>query len=110
MADAMQQFFTRHDVLLAPVSPTPAFLHDHRPLPLRKLRCSDGREIAYLEMLDWIALPTVFGLPTTVVPAGLIGRRLPVGVQIIGPPGGDSLVLAVAQAIDEQTGGFRAPP
>jgi amidase len=110
MADAMQQFFTRHDVLLAPVSPTPAFLHDHRSLPLRKLRCSDGREIAYLEMLDWIALPTVFGLPTTVVPAGLTGRRLPVGVQIIGPPGGGSLVLAVAQAIDEQIGGFRAPP
>jgi amidase len=61
-------------------------------------------------MLDWIALPTVFGLPTTVVPAGLTGRRLPVGVQIIGSPGGDSLVLTVAQAIDEQIGGFRAPP
>jgi Asp-tRNA(Asn)/Glu-tRNA(Gln) amidotransferase A subunit family amidase len=34
---------------------------------------------------------------------------LPVGVQIIGPRGGDALTLAVAQAIDEQFGGFSAP-
>jgi amidase len=110
MADVMQEFFTRHDVLLAPVAPTPAFPHDHRPFPLRKLRCSDGRRIAYLEILDWVALATVCGLPATAVPAGMTDRRLPVGVQIIGPRYGDSRTLAVAQAIDENIGGFRTPP
>jgi amidase len=109
MMDAMQRFFTRHDVLLAPVSPTPAFPHDHRPFPLRKLGSSDGRKIAYLDILNWIALATVCGLPATAVPAGLTGQSLPVGVQIIGPRGGDSRTLAVAQAIDEQIGGFRTP-
>ena len=110
MADVLQQFFTHHDVLLAPIAPTPAFPHDHRPFPLRKLRCSDGRRIPYLEILNWVALATVCGLPATAVPAGLTDQRLPVGIQIIGLRGGDSRVLAVAQAIDEQIGGFRAPP
>jgi amidase len=77
---------------------------------LRKLRCADGREIAYFEILDWAALATVCGLPATAVPAGLTGQGLPVGVQIIGPHRGDSHTLAVAQAIDETIGGFRAPP
>jgi amidase len=110
MAEVMEKFFARYDVLLAPVCPIPAFPHDHRPFLVRKLTCSDGRRIAYLEMLDWIALATVCGLPVTVVPAGLTSQRLPVGAQIIGLRGSDSRALAVAQAIDEQIGGFRAPP
>lgn len=109
MADALQRFFARFDVLLAPVSPVPAFPHDHKPLPLRKLECSDGRVFSYLEMLDWIALATVLGLPATVVPAGQTKDGLPVGAQIIGPRGADSLTLSVAQAIDEQIGGFCFP-
>ena len=75
MADVMKAFFARHDVLLVPVCPTPAFPHDHRRFPLRKLTCSDGRKIAYLEILDWIAPATVCGLPATVVPAGLTSKR-----------------------------------
>jgi amidase len=88
----MQRFFTQFDVLLAPISPIAAFAHDQRPFRRRTLNCSDGHEIAYLEMLKWKRSG----------PAG--------GIQIIGPHGGDVLTLAVAQAIDEQIGGFRAPP
>jgi len=110
LSDAMRQFFTRFDVLLAPISPAAAFPHDQRPMRRRTLKCSDGHEIAYIEMLTWIALATVCGLPATAIPAGLNAQGLPVGVQVIGPRGGDVLTLAVAQAIDEQFGGFRAPP
>jgi amidase len=109
LSDAMRRFFTRFDVLLAPISPTAAFPHDQRPIRRRKLKCSDGHEIAYIEMLKWIALATVCGLPATAIPSGLNALGLPVGVQIIGPRGGDALTLAVAQAIDEQFGGFSAP-
>jgi amidase len=110
LGEIMKSFFTRFDILIAPISPIAAFPHDHRPLPLRKLMCSDGRVIPYLEMLNWIALATILGLPSTVVPAGLTKGGLPVGVQIIGPCGGDALTLSVAQAIEERIGGFRAPP
>jgi amidase len=61
-------------------------------------------------MLNWIALATACRLPVTTVPAGLAASGLPVGVQIIGPQGGDAKTLAVAQAIDEAFGGYRTPP
>lgn len=48
--------------------------------------------------------------PATVVPAGLTVSGLPVGVQVIGPRGGDLKTLAVARALDEQVRGFVAPP
>jgi Asp-tRNA(Asn)/Glu-tRNA(Gln) amidotransferase A subunit family amidase len=58
-------------------------------------------EIACIEMLNWIALATVCELPATAVPAGLNAQGLPVGIQIIGPRGGDALALAVAQAVEK---------
>src|SRR5262249_46113678 len=77
LSDAMRQFFTRFDVLLAPISPAAAFPHDQRPMRRRTLKCSDGHEIAYIEMLTWIALATVCGLPATAIPAGLNAQGLP---------------------------------
>jgi amidase len=106
----MRRFFERYDVLIAPIAPVTAFKHDHRGMARRKLVCSDGRTFTYRHMMDWIALATACGLPATAIPVGLSGQGMPVGVQIIGPRGGDSKTLAVAQAIEEQLGGFRAPP
>jgi len=99
MADVMERFFARHDVLLAPVCATPAFPHDHRPFPLRKLECSRGRKIAYLEILNWVSLASVCGLPATAVPAGLTRLRLPVGLQIIAPRVGATRAVAVAHSL-----------
>ena len=106
----MAAFFKTYDVLLTPVSPVPAFVHDHTPILRRRLTLCDGRRIGYREMMKWIALATVCGLPATSVPAGLTAVGLPVGVQLIGPHGGDDRTLAVAQAIDEEIGGLVPPP
>jgi amidase len=106
---AMRSFFARYDVLIAPIAPVTAFAHDHSPFAKRKLVCSDGQKIPYDSMLSWIALATACGLPATAIPVGLGQQGLPVGVQIIGPRGGDSKTLAVAKAIEEQFGGFRGP-
>jgi Asp-tRNA(Asn)/Glu-tRNA(Gln) amidotransferase A subunit family amidase len=40
----------------------------------------------------------------------LTADGLPVGVQIIGPRGRDSLTMSVAEAIEAKFGGFHAPP
>jgi len=101
--------FDKHDVILAPISPVAAFPHDHRSFNKRSLKTSDGRTIPYPAMLNWIALATALRLPATAVPAGRAVSGLPVGVQLIGPPGGDSRTLAIAQAIDENVRGFVAP-
>jgi len=110
MQQTLKTFFASYDILLTPISPTTAFAHDHGPFLRRKLRCSDGRKISYLEMMNWVTLATVCGLPATAIPIGLSDQNLPVGAQLIGPPHGDARTLAAAQAMEEQIGGFRAPP
>ena len=106
----MKGVFERFDVVLAPVAPVVAFVHDHKGFAGRQLTCSDGRSIPYGSMLNWIALATACGLPATTVPAGPATSGLPVGVQIIGPHGQDARTLAVAQAAEDEIGGFVAPP
>jgi amidase len=106
----LRGLWDRFDVVLAPVSAVTAFPHDHTPFLKRKLTLSDAAAIPYRSMLNWIALATACGLPVTTIPAGLAADGLPVGVQIIGPRGGDARTLAVAQGIEEALGGFVAPP
>ena len=100
--------FAKFDIILAPVTATPAFPHDHAPFNTRQLTLSTGETIPYASNLNWIALATACRLPSTCVPAGLTAQGLPVGVQLIGPPGGDALTLAVAEAF-EAVRGFVGP-
>lgn len=105
----VREVFANLDVIIAPITPVAAFPHDHRPFPQRSLSLSDGTRAPYVAMLRWIALATACGLPATAFPAGQTPAGLPVGVQIIGPRGGDSRTLAVAEAIEAQLGGFIPP-
>ena len=101
--------FDLYDVILAPIAPVVAFPHDHRPFARRRLKTSTGESLPYNVMLNWMALATALHLPATTIPAGPSASGLPVGVQLIGPPGGDARTLALAQAIDENVRGFVAP-
>ena len=51
----------------------------------------------------------VLGLPATQVPTGFDRRGMPVGVQVVGGPQMDSLTLTVAQAIEQECGGWVRP-
>jgi Asp-tRNA(Asn)/Glu-tRNA(Gln) amidotransferase A subunit family amidase len=51
------------------------------------------------------------GLPATVIPIGLAGSNLPIGMQIVGRRFGDAMVLARALAIEDLLGlDLRPPP
>ena len=103
-------FFERFDVLLAPVSPTVAFQHDHRkPFILRKL-VVNGQTKSYYNNMAWTVITIVSGLPATVAPVGLSEKGLPVGVQIIGARFEDRTTIAFAQGLSGLVGGFVAPP
>ena len=104
------EFFKRYDVVLAPVSITAAFPHDHRkPISSRRLEVN-GRQRPYTHNLTWAALAIVSGLPATVAPVGLSDSGLPVGIQIIGARLEDRTTIGFARGLSELTGGFVAPP
>jgi amidase len=110
IGERMKAVFEQVDVIIAPATPLCAFPHDHSPFNKRTLTLSDGTRIPYRSMLNWIALATTCGLPATAIPIGPLANGLPFGVQVIGPRGGDSRTLAVAEAIEQAFGGFTAPP
>lgn len=49
------------------------------------------------------------GWPAAVVRAGTSAQGLPLGVQVVGRPWREDVVLALALAIERGHGGFQAP-
>ncbi|MFJ9249356.1 amidase [Streptomyces sp. NPDC101776] len=104
-----RQLFAAYDAVVCPVTPTPAFPHDHDPDPTARRLDIDGVDHPYLDQLVWAGLATMPGLPATAVPVGLSPEGLPVGVQIVGPMFEDRTPLRLAELLEERIGGFRAP-
>ncbi|RST11197.1 amidase, partial [Streptomyces sp. WAC04770] len=77
-----RRLFAEFDAVACPVSPTPAFPHDHYPDPLRRRLDIDGVAYPYFDQLVWAGVATMPGLPATAVPAG----RSPPGPPVGGPP------------------------
>jgi Asp-tRNA(Asn)/Glu-tRNA(Gln) amidotransferase A subunit family amidase len=55
---------------------------------------------------QWLNLA---GFPGVSVPMGFSAEGLPIGVQVIGRPNEDELVLAVAEILETARGKFEAP-
>ncbi|MFI6070212.1 amidase [Actinoplanes sp. NPDC051343] len=104
-----RQLFTEFDVVVCPITPTPAFPHDHNPNPLVRRIDIDGVEYPYLDQLVWAGLATMPGLPATAIPTGRSPGGLPVGVQLIGPMFEDRTPLRLAELLEQKIGGFQAP-
>ena len=91
-------------------APTTAFEHVESGDAVTRLMQVDGRPVPYHMFHAWIALATVCHLPSVVIPVPRRAGELPCGVQVIGPEGGDLDVLAIAEALESQMGGFQRPP
>jgi Asp-tRNA(Asn)/Glu-tRNA(Gln) amidotransferase A subunit family amidase len=88
-------------ILLSPVSTGPAFRHgegNYRP------------GIGYRDTMRFSQWLNLTGFPGASVPLGLSHEGLPIGVQVIGHPFEDELVLAVAEVIERARGPWQAPP
>ena len=85
----------RSTVLLFPTYPTVAPKHGEAlRLPVKWM---------------YTAIFNVMELPVTAVPLGLDARGVPLGVQVVGAHGCDHVTLAVARAIERETGGWVPP-
>jgi amidase len=104
-----QHLFREWDVVLCPVTPTPAFAHDHSEMPARRMSV-DGTEIPYGDQIMWNGNATLAGLPSTAMPIALSSDGLPIGMQIIGPSMEDRTTIAFAELVEREYGGFVPPP
>lgn len=58
---------------------------------------------------DFTVLANVAGLPAITIPAGRNSADLPIGLQLIGPAGGEAMLIAQARMLDDRIRGY-APP
>jgi amidase len=100
--------FRIFDVVVCPITPTAAFLHDHSARRERLVDI-DGVSYPYDDQLVWPGVATLPGLPSTAAPIDRSASGLPIGIQIIGPYLEDRTTLSFAQLIERQFGGFRVP-
>ena len=91
------------DVLLAPATPCAATVIGAETFEL------NGRKLPVRPNMGLLTQPiSCIGLPVCAVPVWNSGARLPIGVQVIGAPWREDLVLRVAAAL-EHMGVARAP-
>lgn len=96
----MQQY----QLLLCPTAAIPAFRHGEREWIVEE------KTIKYLDAWSYCEWFNLLGFPAVVVPMGFSNEGLPIGVQIVGRPWEEELVLAVAAKLEQAAGMLPSPP
>ena len=90
-------------ILLSPVSAGPAFRHGEG-------NWRRGERENYRDTMRYSQWLNLAGFPGVAVPVGKSAEGMPIGVQVIGRPYEEEMVLAVAEAIERGRGPWEAPP
>ena len=88
-----EEAFHKVDVILSPVTPTPAYtigIHNNDPLA------------TYLEDI-FMCAQALAGIPSLSLPCGFSKGGLPIGLQIMGPQFGEDLLLTAGYAYEQAT-------
>jgi amidase len=90
-------FFDEWDVLVAPAASVLPWPND-----VGNVTEIDGKPLDTL--IDYLAVTfivTLVGCPVVVLPTGRAANGLPIGIQLIGAPGKDAALLALAACIED---------
>ena len=82
-------------LIVAPVGATPAYAHDTLKVTVRGVKIGTFRAFSYSQAFN------VFDLPVVTVPVGRSNDGLPIGVQIVGRPFAEEMVLAGAEIVEK---------
>ena len=82
-------------LIIAPVGATPAYEHDTLKVTVQGTTMGTFRAFSYAQAFN------VFDLPVAVVPVGRANNGLPIGVQIVGRPFAEEMVLAAAEIVEQ---------
>ena len=99
LLEQLQEF----PLLLCPVSSVPAFRHDERSWII------EGQQVEYLDAMRYTQWSNLLATPAAVVPVGRSPQGMPIGVQLVGRPFEDEMVLKAASVIDDAFG-YQPPP
>jgi aspartyl-tRNA(Asn)/glutamyl-tRNA(Gln) amidotransferase subunit A len=92
--DTLAAALANDGVLLMPTTPQVAFAHGGPPPATQA---------------DVTGLANVAGLPAIACPAGRDETGLPVSVQLVGPAGSESRLIALARTLEPALGGAVLP-
>jgi len=92
----VRRFFDHHDLIALPTVQVAPF-----PVELDWVRNIEGVQLEnYLGWMQSCTDITITGCPAISVPAGFTPEGLPVGLQLVAPPGAELLLPQVAHALD----------
>jgi amidase len=101
IAQQWRELFDVFDIVLCPVMPTTAFVHDHTP-DQRDRHCEvDGVDVSHFDRAVWLGTSVLSGLPATAAPIALSAGGLPIGVQIIGGYLEDRTTIGFAELLEQ---------
>ena len=93
----MVTFFQSHDLLICPAASVPPF-----PVEQRYVEEIDGRPCE--TYIDWFSITfalTMTSCPVVSLPCGFTAEGLPVGIQIVGKPRGEAMLLRAAHRLEK---------
>jgi amidase len=98
------EWMSETPLVVAPIGSAAAFEHGARKVE------AAGRALPLFRAFVHSQTFNAYGLPAVSVPAGRTQEGLPVGVQLVGPPRSELMLLRAARAVEGALGGWRRPP
>jgi Asp-tRNA(Asn)/Glu-tRNA(Gln) amidotransferase A subunit family amidase len=94
LREVLHDWMQTTPLIVAPVGATPAYAHDTLKVTVRGSIFGTFRAFSYAQTFN------VFDLPVVTVPVGRTNDELPIGVQIVGRPFAEEMVLAAAEIVE----------
>ncbi len=102
----LMAWFDDYDFIISPTSIGPAFKHNPKQKPIKY----ENRKIPYPEYNFPFTLPyNVCGNPSLIIPGGLSGEGLPIGIQIAGPHHSENVLIHFGKLIEGLGFNFQPP-
>jgi Asp-tRNA(Asn)/Glu-tRNA(Gln) amidotransferase A subunit family amidase len=95
LREELLRWMDKTPLIIAPVGATPAYAHDTLKVTVRGITMGTFRAFSYAQAFN------VFDLPVVTVPVGRSNDGLPIGVQVVGRPFAEEMVLRAAEIIEE---------
>ncbi|MBO67207.1 MAG: amidase [Acidiferrobacteraceae bacterium] len=90
-------FFNKYDLLLSPATIV-------APYPASTRYVESVGEHTFSNYIEWCSIAyaiTIIGAPALSIPCGFTDTKLPVGLQMVGKPGGEAALLGAAALLEE---------